>query len=565
MSLAKQPSDPAEVIAPDHSALRTPHSALAWALLLLPLGYLWFRLIANLQVEWETNPQYSYGYIVPFLCLGLLFHRWQAIRAQPSTVKPQLLDGPSSMVRGPASIFHLPSSIFFFLFASLAFLYLPTRLIELATPEWRPIQWSLGVITIGLSLITVGLVWGRRCLRICAFPICLFFVAIPWPTLLEQPIIQFLTRVNASLVIEVMGFLGIPALQHGNVIEVSTGVVGIDEACSGIRSFQSSIMISLFLGALYDLTLLRRLLFVPIGFGLAMVFNLFRTSFLTWIAAKQGVAAIEKYHDPAGLWILVGCTVGMWLLGLLLKKRVPQPSAALPPEAAIVAAVSASNFKLPTSIRRCSAGLLVWLVLVEAGSQFWYKSREAKLPQAVEWALAFPTNNPTLKDLPMASKTFDLLRFDDGKQASWTESDGTQWSAFYFNWKPGRVAGYLAKRHTPEICMPATGRQMLSGPELLVLKIHGLDLPVRRYRFGPDGNSLHVYHCRWEAGATPDSFVTQESARYNLIRAIWNGRGNQGQKIIEFIISGTEDAEAAKAMLVQRLEEMIKVEGAPEG
>lgn len=554
-------------------------SSLRWALLLLPLAFLWFRLIANLRGEWETNPQYSYGYIVPFLCLGLIFQRWAALRTPPpSPPNPQV-----SALRSQVS------SFCFFLFALFSFLYLPTRLVELATPEWRPIQWALGLITIGLTLISIELAWGRTWLRRVAFPICLFFVAIPWPTLIEQPIIQFLTRVNASLVIEVMGFLGIPALQHGNVIEVSTGVVGIDEACSGIRSFQSSIMISLFLGALYDLPRLRRLLFVPIGFGLAMFFNLLRTSFLTWIAAKQGVAAIEKYHDPAGLWILVGCTLGMWLLGLLLRRKKPpaeiqkaengKPVPDCPSQFTLNPQPSTFNGPSPSSsglspqvsalsvsaFPRLSLVLIAWLVLVETGSQFWYKSREAKLPPAVAWSLGFPTNNPTLKDLPMASKTFDLLRFDDGKQASWTESDGTQWAAFYFNWKPGRVAGYLAKRHTPEICMPATGRQMLSGPELMVLKIHGLDLPVRRYRFGPDGNSLHVYHCRWEAGATPDSFVTQESARYNLIRAIWAGRGNQGQKIIEFIISGTEDPEAAKTMLIHRLEELIQVSESPQG
>ncbi len=543
-------------------------SAFRWAVLVLPLGCLWFRLVYNLQVEWETNPQYSYGYIVPFLCLGLLFHRWSALRTQPSTFNPA--SGFSSQV----SALRAPLSAFcFLLFGLLSFLYLPTRLVELATPEWRPIQWSLGVITVGLSLLTVMLAWGRPALRLAAFPVCLFLVAIPWPTLIEQPLIQFLTRVNAALVIEVMGFLGVPALQHGSVIEVGSGVVGIDEACSGIRSFQSSIMISLFLGALYDLTLLRRLLFVPIGFCLAMLFNLARTSFLTWVAAKEGVAAIEKYHDPAGLWILVGCTIGMWLVGLLLKKRAPKPSALNPqpatthPPQAIGAAVSTSNFKLPTSIRRLSVLLLVWLLFVELGAQAWYRSREARLPQAPDWTLTFPADNATLKDLPMAPKTYDLLRFDDGKQAAWTEADGTQWAAFYFNWKPGRVAGYLAKRHTPEICMPATGRPMLSGPELMVVKIQGLDLPIRRYRFGPDGNSLHVYHCRWEAGVNPDSFVAQESARYNLIRGIWAGRGNQGQKIIEFVISGTEDPEAAKAMLIRRLEDLIKVEGEmkPEG
>ena len=62
------------------------------------------------------------------------------------------------------------------------------------------------------------------------FPLVFFLVAIPWPTLIEIPIIQTLTQANSSVVIEVLGITGIPAVQHGNLIEVATGTVGIDEA-----------------------------------------------------------------------------------------------------------------------------------------------------------------------------------------------------------------------------------------------------------------------------------------------------------------------------------------------
>lgn len=589
-----QPTDPVSVNPPEQGRLARLFTSakLKGNLLFLALLYLWFRLINNLRVEWETNPQYSYGYIVPFLCLGLLLHRWSSLRAHFSTYSQLSSLNPASGLRSQVSgLSFQPSAFCFLLFAFLSFLYLPIRLVELATPEWRPIQWVLGFITIGLTLIAVALVRGRGWLRLVAFPICLFLIAIPWPTLIEQPIIQSLTRINAALVIEVMGAMGIPALQHGNVIEVSTGVVGIDEACSGIRSFQSSIMISLFLGALYDLPLLRRILFVPIGFLLAMMFNLGRTSFLTWVAAKEGVSAIDKYHDPAGLWILVGCTIGLWLVGLMLKSKkqpgevggglhrlgkaesdqpepLPHSSDLRPPTSDFRAPGSAptpqvSAFRV-SAFQRLSVALLVWLLCVELGAHAWYRAREARLPTGPDWSITFPEDNTTFRELPMAPATYNLLRFDDGKQGAWTEPDGTTWQAFYFNWHPGRVAGYLAKRHTPEICMPATGREQLSGPELLVLNLHGIELPVRRYRFGPDGNSLHVYHCRWEAGVTSDSFVEKESARFNLVRGIWAGRGNQGQKVIEVIISGTEDPEAAKALLIQRLGEMIKVEGRPQ-
>src|SRR5678809_1107729 len=46
-----------------------------WAAMLCTLGFLWFTLINQLRLDWSLNPQYSYGWVVPFLCLGLLMRR----------------------------------------------------------------------------------------------------------------------------------------------------------------------------------------------------------------------------------------------------------------------------------------------------------------------------------------------------------------------------------------------------------------------------------------------------------------------------------------------------------
>ena len=216
--------------APEDSPFCNPRTAWKLALLALPFGYLWFRLLNNLRLEWATDPQYGYGWAVPVLCLGLLIRRWH--RAKSSRVENEPGNGA---VLSPGD-----QRIVMLLFACLAFLYLPTRLIEGATPEWRPIQWLLGFETVGLTLCAIRMWKGEGWMRQLAFPICFLFVAIPWPTLIETPIIQGLTRFNAGIVVEVLGVLGVPAAQHGNVIEVATGMVGIDDACSGIRSFQSS-------------------------------------------------------------------------------------------------------------------------------------------------------------------------------------------------------------------------------------------------------------------------------------------------------------------------------------
>ena len=135
-----------------------------------------------------------------------------------------------------------------------------------------------------------------------------------------MPLIQGLTRVDTNITAELLGWLGIPAMPHGNVIEVATGMVGIDEACSGIRSFQATLMISLFLGEFYSLGALRRVLCVFAGFALSFLFNLARMSLLVWVAARKGVEAIASWHDPAGVTILVACFFSLWGMGSFAEK-----------------------------------------------------------------------------------------------------------------------------------------------------------------------------------------------------------------------------------------------------
>jgi exosortase len=476
-----------------------------------------------------------------------------------------------------------------FFLGLLAFLFLPTRLVEAATPEWRPLQWLLASEVIGLTLGVIYLAGGKGWLRQAAFPICFFFVAIPWPTPIEQPIIQGLSRMNAALVVEVLGCMGVPAMQHGNVIEVSTGMVGINDACSGIRSLQSSLMISLFFGEFYLLRRPFRLCFVGLGFILAMGCNLFRASLLAWIAAKQGTAAISSYHDEAGLTIVVACALALWGVGSLLSRR---RSAGVPPAGSPSVSLGdggrwaagqgqkmegggrrtedggRSNSQPSTisyqpinwvqSIKPIAISLILWLAVVETGVELWYHIRESHLQPGPAWTVNLPERDATFVPLPLNHDEHTLLRFDEAKQGQWQESDGTTWQVYYFNWRPGRVAGYLAKRHTPDICLSATGMKMLSGPILTGLDIHGVYLPMRSYVFQGPAGTLQVFQCHWEAGVK--SAYAAESSRFNLIRGIWAGRGNQGQKVLEIIITGYDDPGLAKQALARQLDRLIKIE-----
>ena len=204
----------------------------------LVLTALWFLLCKQLSGEWSVNEQYNFGWFVPFFALYLFWLRWQD-RPEPSPPRKTLL--PWILIGVPALL-----------------LLLPIRLFEIGTPEWRPLGWIHTASVATLTLLYIWSAGGKQWIRHFAFPIAFFFVAVPWVTPIEVPIIQGLMRVVAAVAAETVTLFGIPTQLEGNLIRVTSGLVGVNEACSGVRSLQTALMIGLLFGELKRLSIWHR-------------------------------------------------------------------------------------------------------------------------------------------------------------------------------------------------------------------------------------------------------------------------------------------------------------------
>ncbi|MBA3273727.1 MAG: exosortase/archaeosortase family protein, partial [Chthoniobacterales bacterium] len=384
-------------------------------------GVLWLETISRLRLEWSINPQYGYGWTVPFLGAYIF---WRRLKNAPAAAEPTNTWLPWLIT-----------------IAGLALL-VPVRLVQEANPDWRILSWAMALAAVGASLSGVYLAGGRAWLRQFAFPILFFLVAVPWPTQFEQVIIQTLMRAVASINVELLNALGISAVQMGNVIEVGSGFVGIDEACTGVRSLQATFMVSLFLGEFYNFSVLRRVVLVVAGALLAFFCNLVRTFLLVYVGAEQGAEAIHKWHDPAGHTILMACLFGLWIISMLMggASKV-EPSAA---------GSTRGAFRLP----RVFLGIILALAVVaEAGTQAWYVIHEARAAKVESWSVAWPTDAPNWKVIPVADQAQELLRYNQGGGGAWTGANGDQWAMYFFKWLPGRTAGLFIKNHRPDICL----------------------------------------------------------------------------------------------------------------
>lgn len=546
----------------ENIATRTALYALKEFFPFIPLAFLWFLLIKALSVEWTLSPQYSYGWIVPVLMFGLLLQRWRSWKeCRPKSIS-QGFGGRSLKSFGVDSW-----SVAFF--AASAGLLLPVRLVLEANPNWRTPQLLLAGVVITLTLIAISWRLGAWSAFHFAFPFAFILVAVPWPPSIETPLVQGLSRANVGTTVELLSWLGIPAVQHGNVIEVSTGLVGINEACSGIRSFQSSIMIALFFGEFYHLGLRSRLLLVPLGLLVAFVFNVGRTSLLTWIAADQGVPAIEHYHDRAGVTIALGCTFVLWLFAWWIARTrravLPNSTSAGSLDGSAPGAQSAA-FALShpcALLNPASSCLLIWLLAVQAGVELWYRLREAGPNQRAEWTLVPPEQELQFKELVVPQTAREILKYDEGYSWAWISASGMQWRLFYFRWLPGKIAVTSARGHTPDICLAAAGKELRQVENnQCPMTILSLRLPFRRYEYQENGQTVYVFHCLWEDHAPGNYFSAGVQTGWlsdpRLVNVI-EGRRNLGQRSIEVAITGLPHSDAAQAAAQAQLEKLIKI------
>ena len=174
--------------------------------------------------------------------------------------------------------------------AALLLLF-PIRLFEIGNPDWRPLSWLHALCVVAITLVFLWSVGGTPWLRHFAFPVAFTLIAVPWVSPIEQPIVQGLMRVVAVISSETVALFGIPARLEGHLIRIPDGLVGVNEACSGVRSLQTSLMIGLLFGELKRLSILRRIVLVIAAAAIAFVGNCIRAFFLVWYLSG-------RWHSP---------------------------------------------------------------------------------------------------------------------------------------------------------------------------------------------------------------------------------------------------------------------------
>lgn len=496
------------------------------------IAAVWGWLFFILTGEWDANEQYSHGWFIPLLAGWIFWQRW--------TTRP---------AAEPARGWMLVVS-----WAVLLALLAPAALgilIAGAYPDWRVVLWGLGAAALAASVALTAIVGGWPWVRHLSFAYVFALVAIPWPTGPERWLTQELSLLAAQIAAWVLPLLGIAAMAHGTTIDVGSEVLGVDDACSGIRSFQSSIMAALFLGELYALRWGFRIMLVILGLVAAYAFNIIRMLILSIAVANGGVDALDKLHDPAGFAILIATIGILWLFCWALQK-IPESIQPL-----ATAKLQSGIGQIARSPAFACVGAVVAMALMAGGSEGWYWWKNKNAVRAPAWTVASADPASGLIDEELGERVEEMLRYDRGFQRSWRDEGGRQWHMIFTEWEPKRMSLHYAQPHLPEQCQRMIGREIVSKSELRKAEANGVTIAYNLYKIRAGADEFYLMYIINDDRVSGKEVTIERATPANRMKAVMAGRRNMGQRSMQLALVGEPDAQVAEQAMLELLPQLV--------
>ena len=248
------------------------------------------RTFVILWHTWESNPNYSHGYLIPPVVAYLLWRE----RARFAR----------SVGRGSAwGLF-------------LIVLGLGGHIVSIRAGVFMSQGYSLVLVLFGLVLFF----FGGRAARAIWFPLGYILFMLPMPpyvvNVLSFRLKFFAARVGSAIA----AAAGIPLLRSGMTIHLPTGSLRIADPCSGLRSAIALVALGALFAYFTRAPLWKRAVLFVAAVPLAVFANIVRISVLCGVANVWGIdAALGFFHDFSGLLLFAIAFVGLAAVRKLLR------------------------------------------------------------------------------------------------------------------------------------------------------------------------------------------------------------------------------------------------------
>lgn len=405
-----------------------------------------------------------------------------------------------------------------------------------------------------------------------ATAIFLWLLSIPMPPGTYATITQSLQGFVTNTVLSLLHLCGIAAVKQGNILQLTDVTVGVEEACSGVRSLLSCLYTGLFLSATLVHRVWPRIAIVALAGPLAIVMNVVRSLTLT-LLAHNGVEITGMWHDVTGYAVL-GVTAAL-LAGLALWLERRSPAVSEKPRQAValvsngIPAIPAATACWPQRI--VMGGILMAALMVGALLVNLRPARtvgraapnlSALLPAEYAGWSAQPDHElyrftSQLQTTYLAQTTYQRLNPSGGEPL--------EFSVYLAYWPAGTAPVSVVATHTPDACFPGAGWVMerpakgSSEAAAVTGREHPDSLPAdspftkAEHRvFGLQGYTRHVWY--WHIYDGRVIHVSDVRSPKQLLFLAWRyGFHREGEQLFVRVVSSQPLEKIAREPILQEI------------
>ena len=270
-----------------------------WFLAIMVCGFMlllpsFWGGISELVNRWDTQEEYSHGYLIPLVSAYLIWQRRDLLK--------RLEFRPAWLPVGIVALGAMISVI-----GEISAIYV--------------------LIHFSLIMIILGMAWalmGWKAFKYVIIPLGLLVFAIPLPYFLEATLTADLQLVSTKIGVAVIRLFNIPVFAEGNVIDLGIYQLQVVEACSGLRYLYPLMGVGFIVTYLYQVELWKRALVFISTIPITILMNSFRIGVIGILVDIWGIGMAEGFlHYFEGWIIFIAClailVAEMWLLNKIGK------------------------------------------------------------------------------------------------------------------------------------------------------------------------------------------------------------------------------------------------------
>ena len=257
-----------------HESLKRINSILVYCLVILSI-LLFAPVIRNLFSVWYGNSDYSHGFVVIPLSIYFVWMKRDELKA--IDIKPSWAGLP--------------------LFCISVATYLIAWLTNFHTLTF------ISILAVIFSLVLFHCGWKitKKLIPAILFLIFMFPIPSAYYILMTNPLKLLVTKISSTLI----SLMGIPVYREGNLLFLSSTQLEVAEACSGIRSLYSYMMLGCMFAVMLKQWYGKVLIFISTVL-LALLVNILRVTGTGILANYFGARVAQGFfHEFSGILLFL--------------------------------------------------------------------------------------------------------------------------------------------------------------------------------------------------------------------------------------------------------------------